>query len=241
MPKKMCPKYGLDPVQEVATCSFTQEQTEHLLNELGLSRETSREIITARLLKLAGKYLWLRNQYHEKSSVAQQNATLKDIADSAGELAAGLDRLGRKLSSMDMEAEWQLLLRAPHLHHLAEQIAHMADKVASLADCGNKAWLDGKARSGPPPRIPVYRMVAELASLYEEFSGKPLSHNPKIKTAYDGRPHSQAGSFMVTFFDIVDPSVPHTSISTAIASIVRSRKARKQRAPVEESPAPIRE
>src|SRR6516225_539887 len=106
MPKKMYPKYGLDPVQEVATCSFTQEQTEHLLNELGLSRETSREIITARLLKLAGKYLWLRNQYHEKSSVAQQNATLKDIADSAGELAAGLDRLGRKLSSMDMEAEW---------------------------------------------------------------------------------------------------------------------------------------
>jgi hypothetical protein len=241
MPKKMRPKYGVDPVQEIPALSFTEEETVHLLNELGVCSETSREIVIARLMKTASQYLWLRNQYREKSSVAQQNAALKDIADLARELGAGLDRLQHKLSTMDMDAEWLLSLRAPHLSHLTEQTAYMADELTWLADRGNRAWLEGKVRSGPHRRVAVYRTVAELASIYEEFSGKPLSHNPKKKTIYDGRPHSQAGSFIVAFFDVVDSTVSHTSISTAIASIVRSGKARNEPAPVEGTPPPSRE
>jgi hypothetical protein len=44
MPRKIWPKYGIDPVQEVPTFSFTHEQIDLLINALvpnkGISKET---------------------------------------------------------------------------------------------------------------------------------------------------------------------------------------------------------
>jgi hypothetical protein len=41
---------------------------------------------------------------------------------------------------------------------------------------------------------------------------------------YDGEPHSPAGDFIIAFFDIVDHTVRRTSLSTAMASIVASKR-----------------
>src|SRR5262249_26986183 len=96
-----------------------------------------------------------------------------------------------------------------------------------FAQAAEKALQAGKQKSGPPIQTHVQRAVDELANLYEQFTGERFSHNPKLLTRYDGRPHSLAGSFIVAFFKIVDPNIARTSLSTAMASIVKSRRARQ--------------
>jgi hypothetical protein len=131
-----------------------------------------------------------------------------------------------------MDTQWQLVLkaRASHFECLNGPVAQLADELAHLARSAEQALQAGKKKSGPRMPIPVQRAVQELVTIYEEVTGKPLSHNPKDRTHYDGKPHSQAGRFILTFFEIVDSTVLHTSISTGIASIVRSRDVTKRAA-----------
>src|ERR1700730_2041100 len=215
MPTKIWPKYGTETVQEVSAFSFTHDQAELLLKELAPREGNPKEIISARLVRCARQYLWRRNQYREKLTVAEENAVMNDIAQSAEERGKGLDSLEIKLRNLDMDTKWQLSKsRASHLDRLNDEIAHVADELAHLAQTAKQALHAGKEKSGPRMRVAVPRTVAELAIIYEEFTGKPLSHNPKVLTHYDGRPHSPAGRFIVAFFEIVDPDLPQTSLST---------------------------
>jgi hypothetical protein len=216
MPRKIRPKYGIDPVQEVPAFSFTDAQIEHLFALAPV--EGDRREIAAQLERCARDYFWLRNQNQKKPTRAEQNAALKEV----GQLARGLEM---RLRSLDTDTEWELMVTAPAFH-----TSNFTDSVADLADRAEQALRAGKQNSGRRIQTHVQRTVVRLANFYEQFTGEPFSHNPKLLTEYDGTPHSPAGNFMVAFFQIVDPKISSTSLSTAMASIVKFRRARDKAA-----------
>jgi hypothetical protein len=198
MPSKIRPKYGTDPVQEVRSFSFEQADKEHLINLLAPIKAKPDEII-ARLQECARGYLWRRNQNQKVPTRAEQNAALKEVGDFAREHGEGLCGLEMRLRNVDLGTEWELdvKLRTCRIHLLTEEIADLADRLGELADAAEQALRAGKQKSGPRMRMHVQTAVRDLVNLYEECTGKPFSHNPKVLTKYDGKPHSRAGGFIV--------------------------------------------
>jgi hypothetical protein len=217
MPKKIRPKYAVDPVQAVSSFSFNEQEVEPLLNAHP-PVEVDRNLIIRRLAEIARRYLWQRDQNQAKPSRAEQNAALTEVSQLAQELEL-------KLRSLDMDTEWELAISVPvsQTPDFAVSTTDFADRLGNLAWAAEQALKDGKKRTGPRAPTHVQRAVTELANLYSQVTANPFTHNPKVRTTYDGTPHSAAGLFILEFFSIVNPSISSTSISTAMASIVRAR------------------
>jgi hypothetical protein len=219
MPRKIRPKYGIDPVQEVPAFSFTDTEIECFLNALPSVR-VNRDVIIARLVELARAYRWRRDQHRTKPTRAQQNAALTEV----DHLARNLEM---RLRTLDIDTEWELTLSLLVFHNsnLKDPVGDLADRLGDLVGAAGLALQRGKEKSGPRVRTYVQRAVVDLVKLYEEVTGTPSTHNPKVLTKYDGRPHSPAGCFIAEFFRIVDPAIPVTSLSTALTRTVKSRSA----------------
>jgi len=225
MPRKIRPKYGIDPVQEVLAFSFADTEIERLFNALAPVKG-NRDDVIPRLEECAREYRWRRNQNQETPTRAEQNAALREVGRLAQEHGKGLRSLEMRLRTLDMGTEWELVTRSRMLRtgKFTDAIANTADALEDFAQTAKQALHAGQQKSGPRIQTHLHRAVEKLAALYEEFTGKPLSHNPKLLTEYDGEPHSPAGRFIVAFFEIVDPHIRLTSLSTAIASVVKSRR-----------------
>lgn len=215
LPRKINPKYGVDPVQEIPPFSFTEVQTKQLLAALSVVKGDRADII-AQLEKCSREYLWLRNQYRGKPTRAQQNAALKEIAQIA-------EHLSKILSQLDMDTEWDLT-NAMVLQIGA--LTDIADRLEILAHGAKQALRSGKKRSGPRRTPCVDRVLPDLVHLYEEVTGRHFTHNPYRSTEYIGTPQSSAGKFFIVFFEIVDPAVSKTSLSSAMAALAKTRHAR---------------
>jgi hypothetical protein len=217
MPAKIRPRYGIDPVQEVTAFSFADTEIDKVFEALSPARGTRADIVL-RLVAIARAYRWRRNQSQATPTRAEQNAALAEV----GQLARDLEL---KLRSLDKDTEWELVTWLPvyHTSNRKESIGNLTERLGNLGWAAEQALSDGKKQSGPRAPTHVQRAVTELASLYSEVTGNPFTHNPRLLTTYDGQPHSPAGRFILEFFSIVDPSIPATSLSTAMAIIVRSR------------------
>jgi hypothetical protein len=211
MPKKIRPKYGSDPVQRVPAFSFTNDQIDRLFQALGPVQRNHAEIV-ARLKRCARDYLWRRNQYQQKPTRAEQNAALEEVSQLAKDLEV-------RLRNLDMDTEWELITTLPGLP--VSELEALADRLENLKDAAEQALRAGKKESGPRIRTYLERAVMELANLYQDVTGKPFSHNPKLLTDYVGEPHSESGHFIVAFFGIVDPGIRTTSLSSAMAIAVK--------------------
>jgi hypothetical protein len=218
------PKYVADAVQPVPAFSFTEAEEKRLIGLL-TPANGKRDRIIAQLVECARSYFWRRNQSQQQPTRAEQNAVLKELGDFARTNADELRKLEMRLRSLDLCTELELDsgLSACRLPRLTDGIADLADWAWALQRAAEQALAAGKQKSGPRMRMHVQRAVLELANLYEKFTGKPFSHNPKRLSEYDGKPHSPAGDFIVAFFEIVDPKVTKTSLSTAMARIVSQR------------------
>lgn len=206
--------HNCDPIQQVLPFSFSDQELEQLLSFFPQRRYGDSEI-AAQLNDAARTFLWLRGQYQQRPSRAKQKAELLKLRKSAQKL---IDQL-RVLS---MESEW-VLLSDPLL-----QITGLYESttllVSLLEDLVLAIPRDSGTKSGPLSEIPVHRVIHQkLAVIWEAVTGEAFTHNPKLKTEYQGQPHSAAGLFVKTFFEIVDAKVPGTRISTAMAWAVRTK------------------
>src|ERR1700730_10280059 len=118
MPKKIRPKYGIDPVQPVPLFSFTEREIERLLNALAPVRGNASSI-SEPLAEIARAYRWRRDQNQGKPSRGEQNAALTEVSQLARELEL-------KLCSLDMDTEWELATSLP--------VFHTRNLVASIGD-----------------------------------------------------------------------------------------------------------
>jgi hypothetical protein len=158
MPKKIKPKYVIDPVQEVMAFAFTDAQIALLIETLAPVKEGYREIM-AQLERCARDYLSCRDQNQEKPTRAEQNAALAEIAQLARDLEMGL-------RGLDMDTQWELMMMLPKLrrNHVSDEIPELADRLGDVAHAAEQALLAGKEKSGP--RIPTHiqRAVVKLAN-----------------------------------------------------------------------------
>ena len=213
MSKKAAPRRVCDPVQIVPPFDFTAAQRQQLLHAVSCVHRDEFEFITG-LESCARTFLWLRNQYSDRWTQAEQNAALAEIAHVARELAG-------KFCCLDMEVEWALLRSAA----LSDgYLRDLSDRLEIVADGAARTLKRGKERTGPRRTPAIDRIMPDLKRLYEQHTGKIFSHNPKRKTEYLGQPQSPAGRFVAAFFQAVDPSITQTAICTAMARVVRARR-----------------
>lgn len=213
MSRRILPRRGCDPVQIVHPFGFTATQRQQIHDTLPCVRGEESEFI-AGLERCAGKFLWLRNQYHARWTQAEQNAALTEIGRLAGELK-------RQLCCPDIEVEWDLWLSAA----LSDSyLPDLCDRLEIVADGAARTLELGKKRTGPHRNPAIDRIMPDLKRLYEQYTGNPFSHNPKLKTQYLGRPQTAAGRYVAGFFQAVDPSITQTAICTAMALVVRARR-----------------
>jgi hypothetical protein len=225
MPRQIKPRYGIDPVQKVPPLSFKNDEIDRLFKALAPVQGDHAEIV-ARLERCAQDYLWRRNQNQQKPTRAEQNAALKEV----GRLAKDLEV---RLRTLDMDTEWELIamLPEPSENSLSHAIEDLADRLGSLVDTAEQALRAGEKKSGPRIRAYLERAVMELANIYQDATGKPFSHNPKLRTTeYVGEPRSESGRFIVAFFGIVDPDVRPTSLSSAMAIAVKFGRGQQEAA-----------
>ena len=228
MPRKTKAKYDTDPIQEVRTFSFKKDQINRLIKALGRVNIKRKKIVDE-LENCAADYFRIRDQYQRRPTRAEQNAALAEVGQLAREHGSGLRELEYRLRVLDIATEWELMLALPGFDSLnfANAFANTADDVENLTHAAQKALHEGKRKSGPRTSIWIHRTVARLASLYEKSSGKRVSHNPKEKTRYVGRPRSHAGRFIISFFEIVDPRVRETSLSAPMVDYVKFQRSKQ--------------
>lgn len=213
MSRRIPPRRGCDPVQIVQHFGFTAAQRRQILDALPRVRGEESEFI-AGLEYCARRFLWVRNQYHARWTQAEQNADLAAIVHLAGELK-------RQLCYPDIEVEWALWRSAA----LSDgYLPDLCDRLEIVADGAARALELGKKRAGPRRNPAIDRIMPDLKRLYEQYTGKLFSHNPKLKTQYLGQPQSAAGRYVAAFFQAVDPSITQTAICTAMARVVRARR-----------------
>ena len=81
------------------------------------------------------------------------------------------------------------------------------------------------ARRGPVGNSALDWAALRLAIMFEEFAGKPATHNPYEKNCeYKGVPTSAAGKFVTAFFEIVDPNVTPLRVCRALAWVIKEMK-----------------
>jgi hypothetical protein len=129
-----------------------------------------------------------------------------------------------------MDTEKELKKTLPELPGLSDAIEDLADRLGDLVDAAEPAVGTGKKKSGPRIRTYLERAVLQLAKICQDATGKPFSHNPKLRTKYVGEPHSDSGRFIIEFFRIVDPDVKLTWLSSAMAIAVKARRGQQQTA-----------
>jgi hypothetical protein len=214
MSRRNLPRGGYDPVQVVQPFRFTAAHRQQILDALPCLRGEESEFI-AGLECCARMFVWLRDQYRARSTQAEQNAALTEIVHLAGKLAT-------QLRSLDIEVEWALWQSAAlsdgYLPDLCERLEIVADGAARTLELGKK-------RTGPRRNPAIDRIMPDLKRLYEQYTGKLFSHNPKLKTRYLGQPQSAAGRYVAGFFQAVDPSITQTEICTAMARVRARRSA----------------
>jgi hypothetical protein len=222
MPKRIRPRY-VDP-EKVPAFSFTNEQIDRLFKALAPIKGDRREIVT-RLERCGRNYLWQRNHHQQKPTRAEQNAALEEV----GQLAADLEV---RLRALDIDTQWELIttLPEPPENSLSNAIEDLSDRLEKLVDAADQALRTGKKTTGPRIRTYLERAVMELANIYEDVTGKPFSHNPKLLTKYDGKPHSESGHFIVAFFGIVDHGVKPAWLSTPMAIAVKFGRGQQEAA-----------
>ena len=188
MSRRILPRRGCDPVQIVHPFGFTATQRQQILDTLPCVRGEESEFI-AGLERCAGKFLWLRNQYHARWTQAEQNAALTEIGRLAGELK-------RQLCCPDIEVEWALWLSAAlsdgYLPDLCDRLEIVADGAARTLELGEKN------RSAPQPcdRPDNARPQAPLRAIHgQSLFAQSEAKNPVPWPASIGRRPLRRGLF----------------------------------------------
>jgi hypothetical protein len=150
------------------------------------------------------------------SEDSAQAARLRSLCDCAARLADSLFALDH--ASQD-DVIRQLQLTRDYNVVLLSQVVSLVDR---LDEAVGKALVKGRKQGGPRKCPELTQTISWLAEVYEDLGGT-FTHTPYQKLAYDGAPHSAAGSFVVEFFGFCDPALTKLSISSAMAAVIKRR------------------
>lgn len=103
-----------------------------------------------------------------------------------------------------------------------DTFAEVVQLARRLGDAVSVALDSGRRQGGPRPFYELVHTITLLRELYECCGGE-FTHTPRMKTHYDGTPHSAAGQFVLAFFEMCDPELRAHSINSAMAKVISGR------------------
>ena len=124
------------------------------------------------------------------------------------------------LSRLDDASQNDVMNRLPWTaDYDMDCFAAVARLTQRLGDAVGEALAVGRRRGGPRPFRELPQAIAWLRKVYKRCGGQ-FTHTPRLKTHYDGTPHSAAGRFVADFFEMCDQKLLAHSISSAMAEVI---------------------
>lgn len=97
-------------------------------------------------------------------------------------------------------------------------------REAVIERAAREALARIKAQKGADTEGDIPYVVAELCVLCENFTGRPVTHFNRSRTAdYAPDPQSEGGRFVQAIMQVIDPDIRNTKVSSALRSAVGSR------------------
>jgi hypothetical protein len=142
--------------------------------------------------------------------------------------AEAADRLAQLLKWLDFVSKDKASRALPQTADYAVQSLADAVRIAQRLDVAlGMAIEQSKKCGGPVPKRIMKHAVVRLADLLEYYGGE-FTHNPRVKTHYDGRPHTPAGRLAFIFLHMCDASIMETAVSQFMADAVAFRNRRRR-------------
>lgn len=170
----------------------------------------------AKMLRLVRLYGFASRARHEAKCNDRPAAQLVAFA-------AAADRLAWELKWGDVAPQAKISKALPPTYDYAVSSLADAVQIAQRLELAlGSALAHSKKCGGPVPRRIMRDAVVRLAELLEYYGGR-FTHNPRIKTQYEGRPQTAAGHFVFEFLYMCDSSIIETAVSQFMAQAVRFR------------------
>lgn len=242
MPKKTEPRWGDHGVTEVPDFALSPHEVHEVAAKLDITAPTDIDRLAVDLNDIGCLYLRWHAQDEEGPSRAERNAALGEVVETSRQLELLLKALDHASEAVliDALAPYRSLAQAfddkSNLKDTTEcrelgfrQIQALRDRLAHFNRSAAAMLKRQRRQKGPEPKKTLPAIVDMLADVYESETGNPPTHTPFDKTEYKSVPQSPAGRFIAAFLKIVDPSLPPSTVSSALAQVVKQRKAGTKR------------
>ncbi|PZO40715.1 MAG: hypothetical protein DCE92_01850 [Alphaproteobacteria bacterium] len=208
---RVVPKINADRLQQLATGLGVSSANQQLELETAVNRY----------------YRDMAQQLPHPPTKGEMNASIKIIEkivkkarnDPLGKWRRELDVL---LNYTDGNLAWclrcEISRQLPALETVHFEEIPLDVVAGALADCRTTS------RGPLPPDRPMIGLIASLTSLYESVADKVATHNPKIKTEYNGTPQSEAGRFVLKAVKAIDPGILPMTINSLFGQHLKSRR-----------------
>lgn len=242
MSAKIKPRWGEIVVSDVEDFALSPESARELAAMLDVTDAAGIERIARDLNEVGLRYrLWFQ-QDEAGPSRAERNAALEAVHDASTHLEQLLGALDHASESDLMDAltpyravAWNFG-EAGHagsargeqefgfrqIEALRHRLAHFNRGIGSFLK-------RRRGQRGPDRRKTLPAIVDVLADIYEDETGKPVTHTPFKKTEYVAGPQSPAGLFIAAFIKCIEPKLPQSAVSSTLAAVVKLRKQRNKR------------
>lgn len=193
---------------------------------LGISDDPCRQQdALQKLSDLAGTYLQRQQQTRATPLLARQRRLLEKVGRGAEKLSIALTELIER----HPDAIFALHLQKQRQNRDPQGLPVFVNDLVALQHAAIDSQASLADRTGPRSHVNLHLLVIGLCQLYEEMTQRAATHNPNIKTRYDGHPHSAAGIFAQAAVRLIDPRVRSTQISTALDHGVAELKRQRSR------------
>jgi hypothetical protein len=147
-----------------------------------------------------------------------------EVLSSLLQIATSADELADTLLLLDFASQVDVLKKLPadneyEMNALLD-VEAVSIRVSTAVDA---ALQTGRCSPGPQPNRELKQAIFWLCDLFEQCTGRPVTHTPRDKTHYDGWPHSPAGRFVLDFMKMCDDRVTPQSISSLMAEVVKKK------------------
>ena len=148
----------------------------------------------------------------------------KVLSSSLLQIATSADELADTLLLLDFASQVDVLKKLPADNEYEMNALLDVEAVSiRLSTAVDVALQAGRCSPGPQPNRELKQAIFWLCDLFEQCTGRPVTHTPRDKTHYDGWPHSPAGRFVLDFMKMCDDRVTPQSISSLMAEVVKKK------------------
>jgi len=228
MPKKTQARwreYGFDAINPPAV-EFSEEQLAELEKILNIPAGTKRIVLSERLTKICERFLLQKELNDITPTRTETNAAYRDILAASKDLEIRF----RELDFVTLRGLEAALSDTPYVDDASgredgghAQYRKLRARLEHFNRVAHQTHEKLKTARGRTKNMLLRDAISELAELYEDVTGRRVTHSASDKGVYDGQPHSQFGEFAKKALSSLRVQIIPESISSITAEIINKR------------------